>query len=348
MKTTFLTPFFLLTLSLSTQAQNLIAVQNGNSASFYTLLDSAIIHAQNGDTVYIPGGTFSLSVSVDKRLHIIGVGSVIDSTLATGKSIINGNLSLINDASYGSIMGISLLGVINTSENIYNYHLQRNYLAGLSMAISCSNWVFIENNIQGSITNNVIGSIANPSPGVSNCYFYNNIIGAFTPRGDFSYFGFNSSVFKNNVFLYSNQCYDYYNYCYAPIAANFSLFENNIFVTSMYNECDYKSGSSIANSALHNNLFVAYAYLNCSQNWGTNNIFWQELSTVFGPNYQLQPTCPGKNAGKDGTDIGIYGGAFPWKAGSVPSNPHIQFENVSGVDDAGNIHVKVKVAAQDR
>ena len=76
-------------------SQNLIAVQNGNTPAFYTVLDSAIIHAQNGDTVYIPGGTFSLNVPVTKSLHIIGVGHNPDSTLATGKTVINGNLSLI-------------------------------------------------------------------------------------------------------------------------------------------------------------------------------------------------------------------------------------------------------------
>jgi hypothetical protein len=332
---------FTLAMLLTWQAahsQNLIAVQNGDTPAFYTVLDSAIIHAQNGDTVYIPGGTFSLNVPVTKSLHIIGVGHNPDSTLATGKTVINGNLSLVNEACYGAFIGAYLNGYILSEGGlaISNYLVQRCSLFAVRLEGSCTNWSFIENIIHSNII--CLNAFA------SNCYFSNNIIGGYT-RNDWN--GFTSSVFKNNIFLFQSGNGFY------PINASNSTFENNIFISSYY------SCYSITNSAIFNNLFVETNPLYYStSSWGSDNIFDQPQPSIFvnqslntfnySHDYHLQPTSPGKNAGKDGTDIGIYGGAFPWKAGSVPTNPHIQYESVSGVGEDGNIHVVVKVAAQDR
>ncbi len=317
-------------------SQNLIAVQNGNTPAFYTVLDSAIIHAQNGDTVYIPGGTFSLTVQVTKSLHIIGVGNTLDSTLATGVTKINGNLALIDEASYGSLMGVNLNGSITASGNISNFLVQRCSFVGLALS-SNTNWSFIENLLSGSFS----GGVPN---GASNCLLTNNIIMGHDIG---NYFSFTSSVFKNNIFLFQS------GNGYYPINASNSTFENNIFISTAYPLND------VSNSSINNNLFVDYQpFYGSQENWGSDNILNQPQSTIFvnqtgntfnySHDYHLQPTSPGKNAGKDGTDIGIYGGAFPWKAGSVPTNPHIQYESVSGVGEDGNIHVVVKVAAQDR
>lgn len=323
----------------ASHAQNLITVQNGNTPAFYSSLDSAILHSQNGDTIYLPGGTFPLNVSINKRLHIIGVGHNPDSTLATGKTQINGNLSLINEASNGSCIGVIISAQIISGANISNYLVKRCHVSGgLSIEFTGINWSFIENIIQGGIWNT-----NNPA---SNCFFFNNIINAFT---SYAGNGFTSSVFKNNIFLYPGYC----NYgCVAPIKADASIFENNIFISLSY------TLSLVTNSALNNNLFVEHNP-GCSECWGSNNIETQPQSSIFvnqtgnsfsyDHDYHLQATCPGKNAGKDGTDIGIYGGAFPWKEGSVPPNPHIQFQDVSaGTDQNGNLNVNIKVSAQDR
>jgi hypothetical protein len=41
-----------------------IVVQNGPSESIYTNLTTAVSNAQNGDTIYIPGGGFSVGTLV--------------------------------------------------------------------------------------------------------------------------------------------------------------------------------------------------------------------------------------------------------------------------------------------
>jgi len=64
--------------------------------------------------------------------------------------------------------------------------------------------------------------------------------------------------------------------------------------------------------------------------------------------YHLKADSPGKNAGKDGTDIGIYGGSYPWKEGSLPFNPHYQKIQVAPkTDNQGNLNVNIMVKAQD-
>lgn len=212
----------LVLLASATEAQNLIAVQNGGEAEFYTNLDSAIVHASNGDTVYIPGGTFSVSVQIDKRLHIIGVGHNPDSTLATGQTRITGNLSLVNEASNGSLMGVYLSGYTTSGDNISNYLVLRCSFNGINLPSSSTNWIFIENIIQYAYQ---FGSEY-----AVNCYFYNNIIGAYS---NYNWAGFASSVFKNNIFLVQYEGCGYQCLRY-PIKASSSNFENNIFISNTH------------------------------------------------------------------------------------------------------------------
>lgn len=74
----------------------------------------------------------------------------------------------------------------------------------------------------------------------------------------------------------------------------------------------------------------------------------QDFVYNFKNDFHLQANSSGKNAGSDGTDIGIYGGRFPWKDGGLPITPHIESKFVNGTTDTnGNLNVKIKVAAQD-
>ncbi|MDP2234843.1 MAG: hypothetical protein Q8J88_00290 [Bacteroidales bacterium] len=51
----------------------------------------------------------------------------------------------------------------------------------------------------------------------------------------------------------------------------------------------------------------------------------------------------------DATQSGFYGGAFPWKVGYLPFNPHFLFQqNTHTTDSIGNLHINIKVAAQDQ
>jgi hypothetical protein len=52
--------------------------------------------------------------------------------------------------------------------------------------------------------------------------------------------------------------------------------------------------------------------------------------------------------GTDGTEIGIYGTAYPFKDGAFPVNPRIKFNSIAPATDAqGKIKVDIKVDAQE-
>jgi hypothetical protein len=49
----------------------------------------------------------------------------------------------------------------------------------------------------------------------------------------------------------------------------------------------------------------------------------------------------------DGTDVGIYGTASPYKPGGVPYNPHFRSATIApATDPDGDLPVNIRVAAQ--
>jgi hypothetical protein len=330
-KFTYLSLTFALVLSISNVCgQNLIAVQNGATPTFYQQVDDAITKAANGDTIYIPGGSWSIGTPINKRLHLIGVGHHPDSTKVTFPTTLIGSLWLKTSAINGSLTGIYLKGYIFTDTEAVNYFtVSRCRISeGFYFNSFTTHFTINESVLEGSFYSYSVNFNA------TNFTFFNNIISA-----NFANLPFIDSVFKNNIIINS------------PIA-KYSLLENNIFLSV--------SGINNAeNSTAKNNLFViGNIFPVGSTNVGSNNIPNQNSASVFvnqegivynyAHDYHLQSSCPGKNAGTDGTDVGIYGGIYPWKAGSVPANPHFQSFKVGPTTDTnGNLNVKIKVAAQD-
>lgn len=183
---------------MQVNAQQFITVQNGSSVSFYSNLDSAIIRANNGDTLYLPGGSFSINTSIDKRLYIYGVGHNSDSTAATSPTYITGAIYLITGASGGTLTGLFSQGGIlfgnngnGNNANVSNYSISRCNIAQLYFYSNApSNNVFYENIIHGNL---VLGQ---SSPYSQSNGFYNNII-----EVNLYNVGANNS-FKNNIFLF--------------------------------------------------------------------------------------------------------------------------------------------------
>ena len=89
-------------------AQQTIAVQSGNASTFYANLDTAITYAPANSTVYIPSGTFSINVKINKCLKIYGVGHypTNSATLDQGRTIISGDITLLTGADNGLLSGV--------------------------------------------------------------------------------------------------------------------------------------------------------------------------------------------------------------------------------------------------
>lgn len=327
--------FFLYTIRVCSQAP--IVRQNGNTIAFYNNVPAAVGAANNGDTIYIPGGSWSISgdLHINKSIHIFGTGHHPDSSLPLGKTIFSGgSISLQQGCSNGSLWGISLHGSIYTptgNDTIINYAVRRCFI---QQSIQLSNFfslgLFSENVIQGSVF------VLNGNNSAFNNVFFNNIFESYIGA-----FG-SGNIFKNNIFLYTGGTVSGSNYC---------VFENNIFFSNLF-----IGGSGFG--TFNNNLFATTITFPVGSNVGNNNIGNQSPSSIFTNqtgsqfnyvhNYQLQPACPGNNAGTDGNDIGIYGGVFPWKDGSLPPNPHIQFKSIHNTTDPnGNLQINIKVKAQN-
>ncbi len=325
-------------------AQGLIAVQNGGAVSFHSQLDSALYYAQNGDTIYLPGGNFSVPQEINKEVHIVGVGYHPDSTSVTGATIISGVFALGTSSTNGSVTGIFFStptlyggGQIRFIANVSNYSISRCYIqGGISNTNGFANNIIIKENIIGryfySFGFSGEASISFSSSS-SNIGLFNNIIigGTFLSQ----------SIIRNNIFLHYNpnilQQYGLY--------ANNCVIENNVFANS--------NGSS--NSIFRNNVNCPIDGVS-GTNQGINNFCCESLQNIypsygsgniFSNNFHLPDSSPFKNAGTDGTDIGIYGGASPWKDGGIPFNPRILFKNIATTTDQnGNLQINIKVEAQ--
>lgn len=332
------------------QNQKIAVVHNGNS-TYYANLTPALAAAQNGDTIYLPGGNLSNSiVTINKGIIIIGTGHNPDSTGSTGATFLN-EIQVVSGADGGALFGIRCnnlqFGNSIQNQDINNFLIKQ-----------C--WI-----------NNLKPSFSNPSNS-TNITFDENIIITLSQNCSFL-----SVLFIKNIFdLNANYFFPatFFNNIFhritgntVPISNNQSIFSNNIFIIKE-NYSQNKAIFSGSDNFIENNLFCATTpipiELITNGNISNNNIIVQSPSDVFQfwystyyndnqfryqHNYHLLPSCIGKNAGTDGNDVGIYGTPFPAKDGAVPFNPHISSKNISTqVSPTGVLNVDVKVSAQDR
>ncbi len=330
---------FLFLLAKPIHSQSLIAVQNGNSPKFYSILQDAINNAQIKDTIYIPGGPYSFTnstITIDKELHLIGAGHHADSIAVTGTTQLNASIHLITGSNNSTFEGFILNGNFysgksTNDEDVDNITISRCICSGILLSQFSTNWLVRGNIIRGIVQGNNFSS----STSAQNNIFSNNVFEGLTTN-----FGPNN-IFRNNIFLSGD----------VPLLSGIDgcIFQNNIIVNFTI--------SSLTSCIFDNNLYFSTFSVpvgsissnNITNQTNTSTFVNQTGSTFsYSHNYHLQTSSPGKNAGKDGTDIGIYGGAFPWKEGAVPSNPHFQSVKINPITDSnGKLSIKFKVAAQD-
>lgn len=339
----------LLYLPLSTMAQQAIIVEHNDTPHIFDRLDSAISFASDGDDIYISGGNFNIgTVIIDKELRIYGVGHDPDSTQATNRSYLDGTIKFVTGADNCLLSGVYLtnhiyVGSTASNSDITNLQLVRNNLNYLFLSYngatqSLANNVIVHENI---IRGYFMGGYA------SNVNVKQNIIGSHLRYLQYAYF-------YNNIFNYyngsGNSYYDVLSYGGSK-TINHCFFINNYFR-------DYLHASSasqlVDNCVFNNNAFSDVSFnVNTGSNYGSNNLY--NVSTAdfvsfstdpYAADYHFSNTSNAKNAGDDGTDIGIYGTFEPFKEGSVPVNPHVQAKLIYLQNNVLNLQIRVK--AQSR
>jgi hypothetical protein len=331
--------------TLTTNAQKVVALHSdANGVQYFdgtSALQDAYTAAVATDTIYLTGGTFIPPALFDKQLTIFGAGHHPDATTATQATTISTHVTLGDNADGFYLEGVHINGNVVLGDandiSVNDIVVKRCRFGtltagGASETNTSNNNLFVENIIFTCNVNNLRSST-----------FYNNII---QNRN----YNFTDLLFVNNVFNYQSFSSNHWtieNY------ANNCVFRNNIFL----NESAYISEGN-GQSEWINNIF-------CSPSTNTNlgldpiltNNYHMSRSEVlvdqsgdnfnYAHDYHLQPGAAA-NLGDDGTETGIYGGVYPWKDFSIPTNPHIVSKTISGSSDAsGNIQVNITVEAQD-
>jgi len=321
------------------QAQK-VALHTSSGIQFFTGTSAfvqAYTSSTHGDTIYIPGGGFSTPGNINKQLRIYGAGHYPDSTLATGKTFLLGNIQLIEGADGCYFEGVEITG----SVTFYNNH-------------SVNNVTFIRCRINGIF--DIAGNMTNPSTNVN--LFNNVIVGSMSLQNGQNIGVFNNiiqgrllnsfgNVIKNNVILYT----------YTG-SASYYVFsgDNNDLHNNIFWGADNRYITGFSNK-IFNNIFVHSNPVLGTNPQGSGNyypvpqadILVNQSGTAFGYEYNYHLQNPASYPGTDNEKAGIYGGFYPYKEGAVPSNPHIILKTIAAkTDESGQLTVEIKAGAQKK
>jgi hypothetical protein len=293
-----------------------------NSPGQFTSLQAAHDASAANDTIYIhPSATYYDNLTLTKPLVLIGGGSMPGKQVQYASKVLNITVTFATlpstSGSGSKIYGLSIDKLIfGSSSSAYtsgvgSITVSRNKIQNITITNKHNNLVLFQNVIGAIGSENAFPSLWN------NCVFSNNICGGFQP--------YPGDAGANN--LISNNQFDYYFYISGAVISNnifyssatlyfvtySSTFSNNIFLASTpVNSSDIIKGSTTGTGNLFNVDPVLTTSATSSQING-----YTYTSPAAGPfaNLHLQATSPGKDYGTDGTDVGIYGGGYPWVDG---------------------------------
>ena len=330
---------FIFVVVFSTTAQQKVALHHVGTTTIFSgsnpLIDAYTAAVAN-DTIYLPGGTFAPPANFDKKIAVFGTGHYEIATVATGKTFINGNVILKENADNFYIEGIEINGNFTFSDNeaVNQVIIKRCKINGALNVVGNLSLPSTNFGLFGSV---VLGNI--DLANAQNVLISNSIIQSRV---------FNSigNVFNNNIMLD-----EYVNYGNeAPINGDNNQVNNNIFTKVNYANVINGNGNVAKNNLC---ALAAPGFGNLPTLSG--NYFGIAQSTIFisqsGPSfsylqdYHLQNTT--SYLGIDGTQVGIYGGVFPYKESAIPLNPHIETKTIAPQTNAsGELNIQVLVKAQ--
>lgn len=325
MKKYILFPFLALALTQALATTRTVS-NNPDRPGQFTQVDPAIAASADGDTIFVHGSQFTYNdFSVTKRLVIIGAGynSNNQFNLPTKVNTIYLNRDTGLQNSSGSVItGFMIISQLRNNGNpgVENITIFRNQTGTLftynpsAGGVYGNNWV-IYNNITWSISG---GSSGVTSSSSSNITIQNNII-----MGDISGFSMSSVVIDHNVFpgldalsnlFYATVTNNIFTRTTGNILAsnvNFNTFNNNLSnLTTIGPNAPTNSFAGGSNTEAGNFIAVDPQFENVTDLNAFNYTF----------NYRLKTTSAVRNAGTDGTDLGIYGGARSFPSGGAPGS----------------------------
>ena len=341
MKTKFLSILTLLTLMhVNSIAQQKVALHSGGNTTIYGGMNpfvDAYNASATGDTIYLSGGAFTSPATIDKGLVIIGAGFHPDSTNATHPTIIsNYPIYLGENSDSIHLEGLEIRDLyksyniqVNNLTITYCKFKTINLCSGSSPSVFSTDLAIIKSIVTETINVN----------GTNGSLFSNSILHKIENS--------HSNTFQNNIFLYSG-------------TGTYPLFQNsgnNTIMNNIMNTDNIYIANANGNT-FYNNIFGHLTPNLWIINTDVNNYKGIDMSTVYvnqtgntfdyAHDYHLQPAAATLYLGNDGSEVGIYGGLFPFKEGAVPQNPHIQSKNIAPqTDNNGDLNIQIEVEAQN-
>jgi hypothetical protein len=274
-------------------------VSNSGFPAQFTTITAAITASANGDTIYIYGsGVVYANFTLAKSLTLIGQASW-PMAPAVSPQINTGTLS--PGAEGSRIIGMQFNSAIN---------------------VNCDDILIERCRVDGAVTMGGTGTR-------NNLELRHNYLQYVTLNN------MENALIRNNIFNYGCTTLN----TVRVSDKNTVTIQNNLVIQPS-NSCGSTS-FNISNATITNNiLWGSGATLGSSLCYVAHNITWQTNNTgipagnIIGPgnllgvdplftnapdristntyDHSLQALSPGKDAGLDGTDIGIFGGTLPW------------------------------------
>ncbi len=316
--------------SLNAREPRIITVDNKYpSMGEYTTIQAAHDAAIPGDTIYVYPSSIAYSgFNVSKKLTIIGSGWPSIELDLQGTSV-NGEINLQPGSDYSVLMSISGKAFITIDAN--NVTIKKNYLDSRYCEITN---ITIKSNHTGTIIsqNILMGSdwmwiilIDNQNEVlISNNFLYSPK--QWTPLGGEGGKGIVGNASEIDLIIDHNH-FDVGHY---PCEVN-----QNAIVSSNY---FWINGN--VDGRLYNNFSSNCCFAN-----GLNNVNNVNPSDIFVNSWHIKPGSIAEKAGKDGTDIGIYGGQTPFVDGGLPDIPLI-YELKANIVGSKQNGLKVKFKAK--
>jgi hypothetical protein len=295
-----------------------------NFASINDAVNSASVN--NFDTLHIePSGTNYPAFTLTKRLVLIGVGYYLQQSpgyQATAQWSRIGGLSYLENGGAGSVIqGLDFSVGSGISISVPNVVITRCCFtsAGVSINNGANNFMFWSNwggilnlgsasNLQGiSIRNSFLWSFSTSS---TNTILMENCY--------CSTYSTSTGVYKNNIF---------YNTGSSNITSNSTaIFSHNIFYGNPFTDGGVQASNlvNITNAQIFSGSFDS-----------SNQSSLIPISTAVS-----------NGAGENGVDIGIFGGATPYKMSGIPAIPSIYLLNAPGAT-SGSLPVTIGIRSND-
>jgi hypothetical protein len=178
-----------------------IVSQDGQTKIATTLVD-AIDQASDGDFIYLPPGNFGEDeIEISKELHLIGVGHYPQATVATGETILNGNLRFMTGADGSSVQGVRVNGSIicgtdETNCNVSDLVIKRCFARRIYLSYG---WDKETTGSNFLITENVIAFAFYGGYGANTVFSKNILIQGTLQERPLTYL--KNAIVENNVLL---------------------------------------------------------------------------------------------------------------------------------------------------